>query len=270
VITNTILINGGSTVTSSGVVWSKSPNPTISSSHTNDNICIGPFSTPIKGLIENTTYYIRTYATNSAGTAYSNQISFKTPLKLPVATKATEVDSNKFTANWKAYAGATNYRLDVSTFPTFTKIISSIINEEFDDGIILPAGWTITSNIVADTSSFGKASPSLMFLQSKTQIVTGQLGGPATELKFWMQGLNMNDTSSLLVEGFNGKKWTTIVTLSKLSETGVIKKFDANSNPSLEQNFIQFRFTYSRSKGRLAIDDISIKYKTTHSFFSSG
>jgi hypothetical protein len=141
----------------------------------------GLFSTQATGLKANTTYYVRAYATNFAGTAYSNQISFKTSLEAPVATKATAVDSNKFTANWKAYADATNYRLDVSTSPTFTKMISSTINEGFDNGIILPSGWTNGSTAVADTSSFGKTSPSLVFTKSKTQLMTKQLTGAATQ-----------------------------------------------------------------------------------------
>ena len=269
-ITNTILINGGSTVTSSGVVWSKNPNPTISSSHTNDNICIGSFSTAIKGLIENTTYYIKTYATNFAGTAYSNQISFKTSLKVPVATKATAADTNKFTANWKAYTGATNYRLDVSTSPTFSKLISSTLNEGFDNGIILPAGWAISNTIVADTFSFGNAAPSLLFTKSKAELITNQLIGSATQLKFWIKGLNMDDTSSLLIEGFDGNTWVTIATLTKLPNIGTTKAYNANSNPPLKLGFIQFRFIYTKKIGKLLFDDVSIDCEKSLPFFVSG
>ena len=36
------------------------------------------FASQLDGLSGNTTYYVRAYATNSAGTAYGNELSFKT------------------------------------------------------------------------------------------------------------------------------------------------------------------------------------------------
>ncbi len=38
----------------------------------------GSFTSNLTGLTANTTYYVRAYATNSAGTAYGNQVSFTT------------------------------------------------------------------------------------------------------------------------------------------------------------------------------------------------
>ncbi len=70
--------DGGSTVTSRGVCWSTSPNPTIANSHTSDGSGTGVFTSNITGLIANTTYYVCAYATNSVGTAYGNEISFST------------------------------------------------------------------------------------------------------------------------------------------------------------------------------------------------
>jgi arylsulfatase A-like enzyme len=123
VLKGSVFTNGGSTITAGGAVWSTSPNPEISScKHTSDGTINGAFLTLVKGLKANTTYYARVYATNSAGTAYSDQLVFKTLLIPPVATTATTIDNVKFTANWKTYAGAISYKLDVSTSPTFTTI----------------------------------------------------------------------------------------------------------------------------------------------------
>ncbi|HEX5155296.1 MAG TPA: sulfatase-like hydrolase/transferase [Parafilimonas sp.] len=267
---DTIKANGGSTVTASGAVWGTKPNPKISSSnHTSTETLQGPFSTIITGLTPNTTYYIRAYATNFAGTVYSNQVKFTT-LDVPVATKATGIDSNKFIANWKAYAGATNYRLDVSTSPTFTRITTPTITEGFDSGIIAPEGWTISSNIKAATSVFGVSAPALKFTASKQRITTALLSGPAIQLKFWIKGMGTDDTSSLLVEGFDGNSWKVIANLTKLARKGVIKTFNASSNPQLSQDFIQFRFTYTRNAGALIFDDVSIKYNKPVPLFVPG
>jgi hypothetical protein len=68
-----VVSDGGATVTARGVCWSTSQNPTISDSKTENGTGTGFFSSPFDGLKVNTTYYIRAYATNSAGTGYSPQ-----------------------------------------------------------------------------------------------------------------------------------------------------------------------------------------------------
>jgi uncharacterized protein (TIGR02145 family) len=75
----TITNDGGGSVTARGVVWSTTQNPTIAlTTKTIDGIGIGSFSSNITNLLPNTTYYIRAYAINSAGTNYGNQINFST------------------------------------------------------------------------------------------------------------------------------------------------------------------------------------------------
>ncbi len=68
--------DGGGVITSKGVCWSISSNPTITSSKTNDGTGTGVFTSNITSLLPKTLYYIRAYATNSVGTAYGNQVSF--------------------------------------------------------------------------------------------------------------------------------------------------------------------------------------------------
>ncbi len=70
--------DGGATVTSRGVCWSTSQNPTISDDHTIDGTGTGIFTSNITGLTANTPYYVRAYATNSVGTSYGDQVSFTT------------------------------------------------------------------------------------------------------------------------------------------------------------------------------------------------
>ncbi|MDD2621843.1 MAG: FISUMP domain-containing protein [Bacteroidales bacterium] len=87
-ITQTTAISGGnisndkgSAVTARGVCWGIDKNPTINtlnSNKTDDGIDTGSFTSNISGLEPNTTYYVRAYATNSAGTGYGNTVSFKT------------------------------------------------------------------------------------------------------------------------------------------------------------------------------------------------
>ena len=74
-----ISADGGATVTARGVVWATSQNPTISlSTKTSNGTGTGAFTSELTSLAANTTYYVRAYATNSAGTAYGNEVTFKT------------------------------------------------------------------------------------------------------------------------------------------------------------------------------------------------
>ncbi|MDX9748839.1 MAG: FISUMP domain-containing protein [Paludibacter sp.] len=83
----TISSDGGATVTSRGVVWSTSQNPTVSlSTKTSNGTGTGSFTSSLTGLNASTTYYVRAYATNSAGTAYGNQLSFTTTASSTVST----------------------------------------------------------------------------------------------------------------------------------------------------------------------------------------
>ena len=83
-----ITSNGGADITSRGIVWSTSQNPTIAlSTKTVDGTGTGSFTSSISGLTPNTTYYVRAYATNSVGTSYGNEINFTTAsIQLPVLT----------------------------------------------------------------------------------------------------------------------------------------------------------------------------------------
>jgi hypothetical protein len=75
----TINNDGGGTITARGVVWSTTQNPTITlTTKTNDGVNTGTYTSNLTNLAPNTTYFIRSYATNSAGTSYGNQLSFTT------------------------------------------------------------------------------------------------------------------------------------------------------------------------------------------------
>jgi uncharacterized protein (TIGR02145 family) len=70
---------GRGPVTSSGLVWDTLPNPTIAlPTRTVNTIITDTFSNDITGLRAGTTYHVRAYVTNSAGTAYGNEIVFST------------------------------------------------------------------------------------------------------------------------------------------------------------------------------------------------
>ncbi len=90
-----IISDGGATITARGVCWSTSPNPTISlSTKTINGTSNGSFVSNLSELTSGTTYFVRAYATNSAGTTYGNEMSFTT-VAVPI-TNVTDFDGNVY------------------------------------------------------------------------------------------------------------------------------------------------------------------------------
>lgn len=75
-----VVSDGGLPVTARGVVWSNSEEPTLESNsgYTTDGEGTGEFVSSVTELTPNTTYYLRAYGSNIAGTGYGTEISFTT------------------------------------------------------------------------------------------------------------------------------------------------------------------------------------------------
>jgi hypothetical protein len=77
-LTGTVSDDGGTGVTERGFCLSTTTLPTISNIKIENGSGLGVYTTVVTQLKEETIYYIRAYATNSKGTSYSNEVSFKT------------------------------------------------------------------------------------------------------------------------------------------------------------------------------------------------
>lgn len=88
---------GTSSVTTRGVCWSSVANPTTANSKTVDSNGSGVFTSAITGLSSSTTYHIRAYATNGAGTSYGDDLTFNTlgitPIVITNAASAIATNS---------------------------------------------------------------------------------------------------------------------------------------------------------------------------------
>ena len=75
---SSITSNGGGTISDCGFCYSTNQNPTISSTKLSCGKQTGSFSTKATGLKLKTTYYVRAYVVNEAGTSYGKETSFTT------------------------------------------------------------------------------------------------------------------------------------------------------------------------------------------------
>ena len=95
-----ITSDGGAAITARGVCWSTTTGPTTAlSTKTTDNTGIGIFTSSITALTAGTVYYVKAYATNGAGTAYGNEISFTTTAAtIPILTTTVASAITQITA----------------------------------------------------------------------------------------------------------------------------------------------------------------------------
>lgn len=74
-----VTADGGGEILSKGIVWSRSKNPTVDlETKTDEGTGLGAFSSTMSNLTSGSTYYVRAYATNFAGTGYGEEMEFKT------------------------------------------------------------------------------------------------------------------------------------------------------------------------------------------------
>lgn len=87
--------DGGFAITARGICWSTSPDPTIDNLHVNLGTGLGDFETDLTNLQPNTTYYLRAYARNTSGIAYSEPCIFTTLNGYPtvVTTLVSDITS---------------------------------------------------------------------------------------------------------------------------------------------------------------------------------
>ena len=89
---------GGADVTARGLVWSVEPLPTVDDDKTTDGEGTGAFESALTGLLGNTKYYVRAYASNNAGTGYGPEVSFTTLIDLPTVTTSPVTEVTKTSA----------------------------------------------------------------------------------------------------------------------------------------------------------------------------
>jgi uncharacterized protein (TIGR02145 family) len=189
-ITETTAVSGGTVtsdygdpVTEKGVCWGTSPDPTTADNKTIGN-GTGSFVSNLTGLQVNTTYYVRAYAINSAGTGYGKSVSFKTQFGSKITFNPalsygslSDIDGNTYkvitigTQTWmaenlqttkyndgtpiplvtdgKAWAGLTTpgYSWYNNNEQVFKKLYGALYNwYAVNTGKLCPAGWHVSTN----------------------------------------------------------------------------------------------------------------------------
>jgi uncharacterized protein (TIGR02145 family) len=75
-----LILDSNSQIVSKGFVYSIHSNPTLTNSYILNSSSGGSFLSNLTNLNSSTTYFVRSFATNQAGTRYGNQLSFTTTI----------------------------------------------------------------------------------------------------------------------------------------------------------------------------------------------
>jgi uncharacterized protein (TIGR02145 family) len=254
--------DGGSAITARGVCWSTTTNPTTAlTTKTTDVGTTGAYSSNIAGLSESTAYYVRAYATNSAGTSYGNEISFTTTAFVCGSTvtfnyKGASVTYGTvlktYTSGTKCWMdrnlGATaipTSKVDVNGFgdlfqwgrgddghqsrtsSTTTSLSSSVVPNHFDF-IITSGNWLSTQNdnLWQGTNGVNNPCPSGFRLPTEAEMSTE-----------WLSWGSYNATGAFGGTGTGSGLRLTIT--GKRGSDGVVVNsgINANLNLSTEQGF---------------------------------
>ncbi|MDZ7699900.1 MAG: hypothetical protein U5R49_24235 [Deltaproteobacteria bacterium] len=157
--------------TAHGVCWNTTGDPDIEDDDcTNEGVAstTGAFSSDIADLTPGTTYYIRTYAMNTAGTAYGNQEEFKSKVALtmaaspagggttePTAGSTTDVDAD-VAQNITATANGSYNFVTWTANPAGNATFGNASNPETT--VSLTGSATVTANFAINTYTLTTAA----------------------------------------------------------------------------------------------------------------
>ncbi len=151
--------NGGGAVTASGICWSTSTVPTITDNLTTDGTVTGSFVSNMTGLTAGTTYYVRAYATNSAGTGYGNQVTFNTlAAGMPSLTTAAVTGLTSTTAiSGGSITNDGGGTITVSGICWSTTAVPTITDNVTTDGTVTGSFVSNMTGLTAGTTYFVRA-----------------------------------------------------------------------------------------------------------------
>lgn len=198
--------DGGSAVTSRGICYNTSANPTTANSVVSSGNGTGSFTVNLTNLTANTTYYARAFATNASGTAYGPQETFTT----------TTGGGGSFVVG-QNYGGGIIFYVDGTGQ-------HGLIAAPFDQP---PAAWGCAGTFIVGTSSiFGSGQA------NTTAIVNGCTGNHAARVcdQLTLNGfsdwympssdeLRILMTSSSIVGIVSGDYWSSTQTSASNAES---------------------------------------------------
>jgi len=208
--------DGGSSVTARGIHISTNPYFNNYTTHASGS-GTGSYTVDLTGLAPYTTYYVRAYATNGAGTSYSSVVQFTTATSLPVVTTSDPTNitgtvatlngiisnSNNVTITAKGF----QWKKTVGGSYTTVNVTNSTLSYNLT-GLTVNTNYTYRAYVTtADDTIYGDE---LIFKTLSNQIAPTITTLPATVITQVTATLNATiinvDSVAITANGFEWKK----------------------------------------------------------------
>lgn len=236
----TIASDGGLEITSKGICWSTNSNPTISDANLYAGAGINAFTAKLAGLNPSTTYHLRAYATNAAGTSYGPDISFTT-------NAAPNVDLANLVTNQGIItpvfnAGVTSYSMNVANATSAIRITPTLAD---------PINNTVKVNGVVVNSG---SSSNAISLQIGTNTITILVSGVNGSSKIYTISI-VRSATTLSTDASLGNL--------QLSTTGLYPVFNAaitsyTLNVANTISSLQFTPSLNQANASVTINGIAV------------
>ncbi len=185
-----ISYGGGEAIYERGVCWNTYSNPTIFDSRTSDGTGTGSYTSNITGLANNTTYYIRAYATNEGGTVYGEEYTFVTATSYCTSNHNTNdewIDYVSFSGiSYSSAGSSTGYVYVISQYATVTKgyNYTLIFSSGFRSGYSATEYWCVWIDY-NHNGVFGSSEKALQSMTSNTANYSNNIIIPSTATSGW-------------------------------------------------------------------------------------
>jgi len=187
----------------------------------------------------------------------SGSVTSPPPPVAPLATAATNVGNNSFTANWNSVSGATGYSIDV-----YTGTYTELINTSFEGSTQFPSGWTQYSSYVQNNSAGAYTGTNYAGMNAANDyFYTPALSSPTT-ISFWTLASSATANNTTIVQySSDANTWIDLATYSADgADTGDITTTFSQKviNANLTGSYYIRWFMSHRSGGSAYFDDVLI------------
>lgn len=234
----TITVAGTSSVTARGICWSTETKPTVElSTKTTDGAGIGTFTSNITGLIPGLKYYVRAYATNTAGTNYGPEISFTAPdTEIPTlftATSGTPLSTSiPLFLNATDNSGSVTYTISYGTTPTIVKVSGTSGTETSYLIEGLSPGTDYSFSIIAKDLTGNPAANSPIIVAATTR--PGVTSAP-------IPVIDRNGVISIFSDTYNSIGGTLFNPLG--AQNTMVSMIQVSNNPTLKYSYFDYAET---------------------------
>jgi hypothetical protein len=228
-----VVSDGGSGILMTGVVYNTSPNPTTSNSVSFSG-AFPAFTTYLSSLTANTTYYYRSYATNSVGTYYGNELNFTT--QNGIATLTNSFNSNtaceaNFTGTVIANGGSTptnsGFCYSTTPAPTISNTVVGYNQPPFTN--------TLTNFTIALT---GLVASTTYYVRSFTTNCAGTSYGPQVTFTTTSGVATLTTSAATAIGGCNATIDYLVTNTGgeALTNSGLV--YSTSTNPTLSNSVL--------------------------------